>query len=102
VNPRFNQRDYEFLHESEEDQAARLEEHRVALQTARQDLFKAKHAMMNENERIEKLIAKGIRHKNKMHKFSERVERARAHLMEMEDSPLTHVLRGMQNAPIPS
>lgn len=102
MNPRFNPADFAFLHEDADDQKYRLDQHSKALANARNDLFKAKHAMMKEGERIEKLYAKGIRHKNKMHKFSERVESCRAHLMELEDSPLTHLLRGMQNESIPT
>lgn len=97
MNPRFNERDYEFLPCSEEEQKAKLDALAKELQEARTEHFNAKHAMMKEGERLKSLMARGVRHKNKMHKFYERVERAAAHLEQLEESPLTNVLQGIQN-----
>lgn len=99
MNPRYNEIDYAFMHETEDEQALRLDNHRKALINARQEHFNAKHAMIKEQRRVDSLELRGIRHKNKMHKFHERVRRAHVHLLELEESPLTHMMNGMQNEP---
>lgn len=97
MNPHFTPIDYEFTMLDGEGQKAKLDQHAKELSTARVEMFNAKQAMMRENERLINLQKRGIRHKNKMHLFHERVEHSRALLLELEESPLTHVLQGMQN-----
>lgn len=97
MNPRYNEIDYTFMHETEDEQNLRLDNHHKALQNARRDLFQAKFAFIKERDRLESLVARGIRHKNKLYKFNDRMETARNHLMGIEDDPLTHMLKGRTN-----
>lgn len=101
LNPRMNQNDYEFTTLDEEGQKLKLDQHKTLLKEANAELFNAKHAMMREGERLKALAAKGIRHKNKMHKFYDRVESARNYLEQLEENPLTYLLKGMQDEPTP-
>ena len=94
MNPHYREIDYTFMHETEDEQALRLDNHEKALQNARRDLIQSKFAFIKERERLESLAARGIRHKNKLYKFNDRMESARNHLMELEDNPLTLMLKG--------
>lgn len=99
MNNRMNPSDFAFLHLDPEDENARLHQHASALSNARVEQFNAKHAMMREHERLINLQKRGIRHKNKMHVFHERVEVARLHVLQLEENPLTHMLKEIPNEP---
>lgn len=95
--PRQQQRDYEFMMLDPESQEAKLKQHALDLELARRELFDSRLSAINERERIESMVRRGIRHKNKMYKFHERVELATNHLTELEENPLTDMLKEKSN-----